>query len=513
MDYRDALSAELPPPRDDEPASLRRDILDELTDHLGCAYHRELLRGTNPIEARQRVLNRFGDPAAVGRRLWLDAMKGKIMAQRIVMATCLVVTLASLSLTAVLSQQSIRAQRDAARMAVEAQVSQKEMLKQLREVSEAIRTTRSLDWNPVKFQLTEDTPEGPPAVGFLIALKEQVSGSVGNGVGQAGPEPAQRVSDRSGLADFGVVHPGDYSFQIVKSWDQGSVAASGQIHVEPGSQINQRIVCPKAPPQLVPVRVRCVWPADLETEKLVLYAWFTPNPIQREGVTWIMSDPSPSESPDMKRSPLTAAASRWPAMRSVLCGPEMSMAQVLPTRWPSIWTLNSPRPPQKIWMDLMDRSIRRIKEPAETMDWERGAYRLEEAFVLRPSDPANKTTVRSRFELVVASYSWPSRSDMSISMAMNRTKSYWTLDAPPADRPPTKATKVYTNASGRGRDLLVNPQMNSGLLVETDRLIPWESWSKTATSFEARPGQVNEWTIPLPDDLIKSVREKLKAKP
>ena len=40
----------------------------------------------------------FGDPAAMARRLWLDAMKGKIMAQRVLIATCLVVTLASLSL-------------------------------------------------------------------------------------------------------------------------------------------------------------------------------------------------------------------------------------------------------------------------------------------------------------------------------------------------------------------------------------------------------------------------------
>ena len=31
MDFRDTLSALLPPPRDDEPASLRQDIIDELS--------------------------------------------------------------------------------------------------------------------------------------------------------------------------------------------------------------------------------------------------------------------------------------------------------------------------------------------------------------------------------------------------------------------------------------------------------------------------------------------------
>ena len=30
-------------------------------------------------------------------------------------------------------------------------------------------------------------------------------------------------------------------------------------------------------------------------------------------------------------------------------------------------------------------------------------------------------------------------------------------------------------------------------------------------SFEARPGQVNEWTIPLPDELLEAVRKRLKA--
>ena len=39
----DDLAAELPPPRDDEPESLRQDIIDELTDHLHCAMQRELL--------------------------------------------------------------------------------------------------------------------------------------------------------------------------------------------------------------------------------------------------------------------------------------------------------------------------------------------------------------------------------------------------------------------------------------------------------------------------------------
>src|SRR4051794_33619037 len=93
---RDALSAGLPDRRDDEPDSLRDDIVDELADHLDCAYRREVLRGVDGATARQRVLERFGDPAAVARRLWLDAMRGRIMSQRVLMVCCVLMTTVSL---------------------------------------------------------------------------------------------------------------------------------------------------------------------------------------------------------------------------------------------------------------------------------------------------------------------------------------------------------------------------------------------------------------------------------
>ena len=120
MDIHDELSTSLPPPRDDEPTSLRQDILDELGDHLACAYNREHLRGADSTVARQRVLERFGDPAAVARRLWFDAMKGKIMAQRLVIATCLVAMLACLSLAGFVWIQSSRAAAQAAAQVAEA---------------------------------------------------------------------------------------------------------------------------------------------------------------------------------------------------------------------------------------------------------------------------------------------------------------------------------------------------------------------------------------------------------
>ena len=103
MDYRDTISAELPPTRDDEPASLRRDIVDELADHLACSYNRELLRGADATEARQRVLHRFGDPAAVAG--WL-ARARTMLAKRLTQRG---VALSSGALAAALSQKVVSA--------------------------------------------------------------------------------------------------------------------------------------------------------------------------------------------------------------------------------------------------------------------------------------------------------------------------------------------------------------------------------------------------------------------
>jgi hypothetical protein len=125
MNFRAGLSAELPAPRDDEPGGLRDDILDELADHLACAYRRELLRGADTATARQRVLERFGDPAALARRLWFDAMKGKIMSQRILVVCCIVLTAISLSLAFMMWNQAVHAQRLAA-------LAQAEMAEQMR---------------------------------------------------------------------------------------------------------------------------------------------------------------------------------------------------------------------------------------------------------------------------------------------------------------------------------------------------------------------------------------------
>jgi hypothetical protein len=67
MNLDDILSAELPSRRQDEPESLRQDILDELNDHLACSYRKELLEGADRESALRRAIERFGSPV---QRKW-----------------------------------------------------------------------------------------------------------------------------------------------------------------------------------------------------------------------------------------------------------------------------------------------------------------------------------------------------------------------------------------------------------------------------------------------------------
>jgi hypothetical protein len=503
MDFRDGLSALLPPPRDDEPASLRQDIIDELSDHLVCAYHRELLRGLDSNLARQRVLERFGDPASVARRLWLDAMRGKIMTQRVLIATCLVVTLVSLSLAGTIWHQSSVAQRNAASaaaaamhaMAVQnekAQAIQQEMLQQMRAMSESIRSTRSLDWNPVTFTVTQESPAGPPLAGVSIALEERASGSRGVEMGGGATKPTWRVTDSAGSASFGVVHPGDYAFRVFKDWDHKYLTAFGELSIEPGSQVNKRIVCPKSPLEQVPVRVRAAWPADLEKEKLVLYASFDFIPIQLDSRSWTLCEAPPANPPDGNRFPLFAWGLR-PANRTIICGPGPSIAELGRMR-PYFWAL-SDRPDTKVWADVRHNNVRDIGEAAKPVEWERGNDGLSGVVVLRPTESAAGNASTRRFEVLFVSQPRDGNRNMGINFVVDKP--------PPVDdvagpRPKT-AHRVMSPA-----------HMGQLSTIGSQQLL-WDSWSLGQAPFAARPGQINEYTITLPKELINAVREKLKA--
>jgi hypothetical protein len=461
MDLRDTLSSLLPAPRDDEPTTLRQDIIDELSDHLANAYRRELLNGADSNLARQRVLDRFGNPAAVARRLWLDAMKGKIMAQRVLITSCLAVALACISLVGLVYVQSNRAAAQAAeanRKLSEAlahsQRTNDTMLSRLSEMSDAIRHPRSPDWNPLRFTLTEDTPGGPPSVGSLVRITLDES-------------PWARRTDKLGVADFGLVHPNHYTFEVSTYSDRGNWSASGFVNVDPGSQVNHRIVCPGKAVERVPLRVRCDWPTDLDKEGLALIVPLMLMPIDNEGMSWnLRSDTSTGGRP-------------------VFVGPRAALEEIL-GRGPYLWA--APTPPQ-LRADVMTSDVRSVSEPAQALIWERGTYYFYQLYVVRPFHSAVVTAGRQRFEVLV-------RCGAAISLASS--SNYEVLQGPPTD------DQMRSGVGG-----LFGPHQKR-ITVESLNLSV-ESWSKIATPFEARPDRVNQWTITLPDELIKAVRTALKA--
>jgi hypothetical protein len=455
MDLRETLSALLPPRRDDEPASLRQDIIDELGDHLGCAYNRELLRGADSQLARQRVLERFGDPAAVARRLWFDAMKGKIMAQRVLIATCLVVTMASLSLVGLVWIQSSRAaaqvmeeRRRASEAWAQSQMASKEMVKTLSAISDAIRNPRSPDWNPVKIKLTDDTTDGPPVVGWSIRLQRT----------DVTTSAIDRTTDNDGVADFGLLHPGTYTFSLSKNLNFRSPNGSGQFNVEPGSSVKKPIVFPKKALEQVPVRVRCTWPADLEKDGLVVDASFTHVPLDIDGTSWSTSS------------------------RSVLCGPGAGLAEILVPEGLYLWATSSE---YALRADILTSHVLTINESAESLKWERGTYWLSELIVLRPIHFTAGSPRQDQFAIVVRGNRWPINN------------SYWLRGEPPSDE------ELRNGGVSRGSGMQIGRQ---GVVISQ------QSWANIAGGgFVARPDQVNEWTITLPDELVSAVRAKLRA--
>src|SRR5579863_9875627 len=135
------IADELPAPRDDEPSSLRQDIADELADHLQSSFVGELHRTPDQVQAQQHVLDRFGDPRRVARQLWFDALKDKIMSQRVVIAALVVTAIACLGstgLTFMLVEQSREASQALIDQVERSQTSNAAFLRETREANAAL---------------------------------------------------------------------------------------------------------------------------------------------------------------------------------------------------------------------------------------------------------------------------------------------------------------------------------------------------------------------------------------
>ncbi len=291
------VTADLPPPRDDEPASLRQDIVDELTDHLQTALHREMLTGrsSGPCEtasdpqdsslrtAQHRALTRFGNPAAIARQLWLDAMKERLMVQKLTLLLATVATAAVVFLSIVLWQTLQRA-GEAQRLANEAQLAlaqqSEQMSASILQALESLRTPpvqeSAVDgWSPLTVKLVSE--EGDPVQGTV-----KVTGL--NFTGNQMPINVARSAGPSGIAECGMLPYGNYTMTVTAT--AAEERHTQNFMVAPGQPNKRTIVCPTSPPPEVEIRFALNPPENLKSADLRYIASLTPRPRQIGSGEW-----------------------------------------------------------------------------------------------------------------------------------------------------------------------------------------------------------------------------------
>jgi len=464
MDFGEPIPLELPAARDDEPDGLRQEIADELADHLACGAKRELLRGTDPAKVWRAVTERFGDPGAVARRLWQDAMKEKIMAQRVLIATCLFVTAASLALVGIFWMQSTRAANELAetnrRMVetlTENQATNRELLKQLQGLAKSAKSPEASEWIPVSFKLTQETPDGPPAVGCEVSLG---FGSEGYGKTDA----LERISDASGMVDFGVVRPGDWSFQIKETWDDSGDfwQTTGTVNAIPGSKVFRSIICPSTPSDPVPVRIAFDWPSDLVEKDLHVEVCFEHQGLTFDGpVKWLYSANS--------RASIV--------QRDFICGPKSNVTSIADESEFYLWGKISEQGRAPVHADLR---AKQTQSSSDFVELERGEFQLQRLIILRPCTIAGAPLRGTRFEVLA-----------------HRSPTY---KVPPMVYIGSQAP---TDSDDLANGLFRGARLEGGVVSKN-------FWKQMRRRFEVRIDQKNEWRIPIPDELAQAVRGALK---
>lgn len=259
VDWHELIADGLPAPRDDEPPSLRQEIADELADHLRCAFDRQRPQAADEESARQAVLEQFGDVRRVARRLWLDAMKERLMSQRLTLGLVAVMAAACLGASFFVSRQAWLAVQEGQRV-------NEAILERLARMPAASESA-PLDWTPVGVKLvqkdrTTGTPS--PADGFSVRLSGRLYRDSTDDV-------LDLVTGTDGTVDFGLVHPGQYSLNLSSPWQE---SYSTMITAIPGRPASEMIVCPAAPPQRVPISVELKWPDDIPRERFLVGCTF-----------------------------------------------------------------------------------------------------------------------------------------------------------------------------------------------------------------------------------------------
>jgi hypothetical protein len=268
VEWPEQIAEGLPAPRDDEPPALRQDIADELSDHLQSALRRELHFERDKGKAKQKVLTRFGNPSRLARRLWFDAMQEKIMSQRLTLLMSGIMAVACVAASA-MAWIAVREGREVNAIIVN----------KLNALSPpaAAEAPKSMDEIPLKVQLVLDTKDGPPAEGYSVQFR-------GNVPWQEKYGTLDKKTGSDGVADFGVVRPGQHTIVVITPWEERQTR---RITVLPAREYTEKIVCPSKPLEEVEIAFSVDWPDDLRGKGLWVVCDFRRSDRQLDSGTWV----------------------------------------------------------------------------------------------------------------------------------------------------------------------------------------------------------------------------------
>ncbi|MFO1021389.1 MAG: hypothetical protein U0903_11920 [Planctomycetales bacterium] len=281
----DPLDSLLPAPRDDEPASLRQDIIDEVRDHLHSALLRELHRTPDENLAKQNVLQRFGDPAALVRKLWLQALRDKIMTQKILSTSALLMAVACLIGVLFMGQLVQQNQKANADLIQQMKESNAQLVAQFQSLASQRKTESaplSPEWCSLKLRFSLDKPAGPPAKGFRAWIND-LSGSP---QGERQIPVMNFVVNDTGVIDFGYLKFGRYQLNVTSP--SGINLSSQILTLRPQQNVSGEIVCPSATPQDVSLTAEPRFVDKNEASKILFLCEFVSNPLIVDQRDWLI---------------------------------------------------------------------------------------------------------------------------------------------------------------------------------------------------------------------------------
>lgn len=232
-------TADFPPPEDAKAAQLRRDIRDELADHLEVSLERQRRVTTDEEESQRAVLTRFGDPNQIARQLWQQAREEQTMRQRIMFGFMALLSAACLGALALAwsAMQDVRRSNEA-------------MLEKLASLQFATTTS---DRCSISIQFFKGEKGETPAEGVSVTLHGQPAA-------QGQEASLFTKSDASGIATFSPIRPGSYHLDLYAPWDY---VYSDSVLVLAGQSLKKVYRCPDASPATARIAFNVEMPDDV----------------------------------------------------------------------------------------------------------------------------------------------------------------------------------------------------------------------------------------------------------